>query len=144
MVPEAGRTIAEKLECLKVAVAYMAKRRFDVVRSFSFSFQIVDLDDEVDDDAIAEAVYREPGIGTEWFPHRAGDTPKPVTTETTLDIVTTQDSATVATQNSTITDESVCVIRTYTCPMCKKSFKNKHAKYIHVGRGKCIVTQASA
>ena len=38
MVPEAGRTIMEKLECLKVAVGYMAERGFDVVRSFSFSF----------------------------------------------------------------------------------------------------------
>jgi hypothetical protein len=38
MVPEAGQTIMEKLECLKAAVAYMAKRKFDVVCSFSFSF----------------------------------------------------------------------------------------------------------
>jgi hypothetical protein len=32
MVPEDGRTIMEKLHCLEDAVAYMAKRRFDVVR----------------------------------------------------------------------------------------------------------------
>ena len=38
LVPEAGRTIVEKLECLKAAVAYMAERKFDVVRSFYFSF----------------------------------------------------------------------------------------------------------
>ncbi len=78
MVPEANRTIMKKLEYLKAAVAYMAKRRFDVVRSFSFLFQIVDPDDDVDYDAIAEAVYRKTGIGTERFPHRSGDTPKPV------------------------------------------------------------------
>ena len=65
MVPEADRTIMEKLQCLKVAVAYMAKRKFDVVRSLFFSFQIADPDDEVDDYAIAEAVYLETGIGTE-------------------------------------------------------------------------------
>ncbi len=65
MVPETSRTIAEKLECLKVAVAYMAERKFDVVRSFSFSFQIADPDDEVDDDAIADMVYLETGIRTE-------------------------------------------------------------------------------
>ncbi len=31
MVPEAGRTIMEKLECLKADVVDMAKRRFNVV-----------------------------------------------------------------------------------------------------------------
>jgi len=64
MVPEVDRTIMEKLECLKVAVGYMAERGFDVVPSFSFSFQIVDPDDEVDDDAIADMVYLETGIRT--------------------------------------------------------------------------------
>jgi hypothetical protein len=34
MVQEAGRTTAEKLECLKVAIGYMAERGFDIVRSF--------------------------------------------------------------------------------------------------------------
>jgi hypothetical protein len=56
MIPEVGRTIMEKLQCLKAAVAYVAKRKFDVFRSLSFSFQIADPDDEVDDDAIAEVV----------------------------------------------------------------------------------------
>ena len=90
MVPEAGRTIAEKLECLKVAVAYMAERKFDVVRSFSFSFQIADPDDEVDDDAIADMVYLETGIRTEWFPHKVEDTEVPVTEVAVTKVAETQ------------------------------------------------------
>ncbi len=124
----------------------MSKRRFGVFRSFFFSFKIVDPGDEVDGDTIAEAVYRETGIGTEWFPHRPGDTPKLVTTATTHDMVTNQESttvmnqhsmttvttqtsmATMMTQDSTMPDDSECVIKSYTCPICKTSFKNKNAK----------------
>ena len=71
----------ENLECLKAAVGYMAERKFDVISSFSFSFQIADPGDEVNDGAIADAVYLETGIRTEWFPHRVGDMENPVTTE---------------------------------------------------------------
>jgi hypothetical protein len=62
------------LECFKVAVGYMAERGFDVVRSFSFSIEIVDPDDGVDDEAIAYMIYFETGMHTERFPHRVGDT----------------------------------------------------------------------
>ncbi len=69
----------EALKCLKDAVAYMAERRFDEVRTFSCSFHIADPDDKVNDDAIADAVYLETGMHTEWFPHKMGDTEKPAT-----------------------------------------------------------------
>ncbi len=52
----------------------MAERGFDVVRSFSFSIEIVDPDDGVDDEAIAYMIYFETGMHTERFPHRVGDT----------------------------------------------------------------------
>ena len=74
MVPEPNRTIAEKLACLKAAVAYVTFRGFGIVRSFSFSFQVADPEDEIDDEAIADHVYLETGVRTEWYPFRVGDT----------------------------------------------------------------------
>jgi hypothetical protein len=81
MVPETGRMITEKLECLKAAVTYTAERRFDIIRLHSFSFQIADPDDDVGNDAIAKAVYLEAGIRTEWSPQRPRGTAKQATTK---------------------------------------------------------------
>jgi hypothetical protein len=154
MVPEAERTIMEKLECIKAAFAYMAERKFDVVRSFSFSFQIADPDDEVDDDAIADAVYLETGIGTEWFPHRPGDTPRPATTKE-LPTLPTLSTAPAEEELPTLpaapAEEELPALPTlptlpttypFICPKCKKVLKNKHAKIDRKRRGKCIVTPA--
>ncbi len=74
MVPEPNRTIAEKLACLKTAVTYIKERGFEIVQSFSFSFQVADPEDEIDDKVIADMVYLETGVRTEWYPYRVGDT----------------------------------------------------------------------
>jgi hypothetical protein len=111
-----------------------------VVRSFSFCFQIVDPDDEVDDDAIADAVYLETIIHHEWFPHRPGDTPKPATTK---ELPTVPTMPTAPAEEELPTMPTMPTTYPFICPKCKKVLKNKHAKSDHTRRGKCIVTSAS-
>ncbi len=77
LVPKAGRSIAEKEECLKAALDYLEFKKIKVVRSFrsfSFSFQAIDPNDDlIDDEKISDHIYLDTGFKSEWYPHRVSD-----------------------------------------------------------------------
>jgi hypothetical protein len=74
LVPEAGRSIAEKEKCLKAALEYLEFKKIEVVRSFSFSFQAIDPNDDlIDDEEMSDHIYLDTGLKSEWYPHRVSD-----------------------------------------------------------------------
>jgi hypothetical protein len=163
LVPEAGRTIAEKEACLKAALDYLEFKKIEVVRSFSFSFQAIDPNDDlIDDEEMSDHIYLDTGFKSEWYPHRVSDceevptlptmptievslptvptTEVPLLTEPTMpttEVSMPTEPTMPTTEVSMPTVPTVPTAKTYICPDCNMIFKNKYAKCDHKRRGKC-------
>ncbi len=88
LVPEAGRTIAEKEECLKAAFDYLEFKKIDLIRSFSFSFQAIDPNDDlIDDEEMADHIYLDTGFKSEWYTHRVSDCEENVELSTNMEVL---------------------------------------------------------
>jgi len=144
LVPEAGRTIAEKEECLKAALNYLEFKKIELVRSFSFSFQAIDPNDDlIDDEEMSDHIYLDTGFKSEWYPHRVSDCeevptlPTPPTTLPTLPTppTTVPTLPTLPTPPTTL--PTLPPSNAHVCPDCNMIFKDRHAKYDHKRRGKC-------
>jgi hypothetical protein len=159
LVPEAGRTIAEKEECLKAALDYLEFKKIELVRSFSFSFQAIDPNDDlIDDEEMADHIYLDTGFKSEWYPHRISDCED--VTEVTEVHCNMKSEVTEVTEiaNNTITEVTEIANNTITevtevtevakrrigrppkpitCPDCNMVFRDKYAKRNHKRSGKC-------
>jgi hypothetical protein len=144
LVPEAGRTIGEKEECLKAALDYLEFKKIELVRSFSFSFQAIDPNDDlIDDEEMADHIYLDTGFKSEWYPHRISDCEEVPTLPTpppTLPTLPTPPPTlpTLPTPPTTLpTLPTLPTPNAHVCPNCNMIFKDRHAKYDHKRRGKC-------
>jgi hypothetical protein len=140
LVPEAGRSIAEKEECLKAALAYLEFKKIEVVRSFSFSFQAIDPNDDlIDDEEMSDHIYLDTGFKSEWYPHRVSDCEEVSTLPTmpTIEVPLPTEPTMPTTEVSLPTVPTMPTAKTYICPDCNMIFKNKYAKCDHKRRGKC-------